>query len=135
MTEGSVNTRLLVAGCVAVMSVALVSAQSGQTARPQARPPAPAQTPAAAAPKATAAAAPDAATQRALVDQYCVTCHNVRLKTANLLLDQLDLSHLGDHAEIAEKVVRKLRAGVMPPTNMKRPDAATMESFIKWMES
>jgi hypothetical protein len=51
------------------------------------------------------------------------------------MLDQLDLAHLGDHAEIGEKVVRKLRAGMMPPTNMKRPDPATMESLIKWMEN
>ena len=47
--------------------------------------------------------APDVAQQRALVDQYCVTCHNAKLKTANLLLDQLDLAHLGDHAEIGGK--------------------------------
>ena len=40
------------------------------------------------------------------------------------MLDQLDLAHLGDHAEIGEKVVRKLRAGMMPPAGMPRPDAA-----------
>jgi hypothetical protein len=82
-----------------------------------------------------AASPADAAAQRALIDQYCVTCHNARLKTANLLLDQLDVAHLGDHAEIGERVVRKLRAGMMPPTGMKRPDAATMDSFIKSMET
>jgi len=75
------------------------------------------------------------ATQRALIDQYCVTCHNAKLKTANLLLDQLDLAHLSANAEVGEKVVRKLRAGMMPPINMKRPDAATMEALIKWMET
>jgi hypothetical protein len=51
------------------------------------------------------------------------------------MLDQLDLAHLSEHAEIGEKVVRKLRAGMMPPTNMKRPDPATMEALIKWMEN
>ena len=61
--------------------------------------------------------------QRAVVDQYCVGCHNAKLKTGNLMLDQLDLAHLGDHAEIGEKVVRKLRAGMMPPSGMPRPDA------------
>jgi cytochrome c551/c552 len=81
------------------------------------------------------AATPDAAAERALVDQYCVTCHNARLKTAGLLLDQLDLAHLGDHAEIGEKVVRKLRAGMMPPTGMRRPDPATRELLITWMEN
>jgi hypothetical protein len=81
------------------------------------------------------AAAPDVAAQRALVDQYCVVCHNARLKTAGLLLDELDLTHLGDHAEIGEKVVRKLRAGMMPPTGMRRPDLITRESLIRWMEN
>jgi mono/diheme cytochrome c family protein len=73
--------------------------------------------------------------QRALVDRYCVVCHNAKLKTANLLLDGLDLARLGDHAEIAEKVVRKLRAGLMPPTGMPRPDPATLESLIRGMEN
>ena len=71
---------------------------------------------------------------RKLLDQYCVTCHNAKTKTANLLLDQLDLSNLDEHVEIAEKVVRKLRAGLMPPTGMVRPDPASMESLIRWME-
>jgi hypothetical protein len=78
--------------------------------------------------------AADAAGQRAIVNQYCVTCHNARLKTANLLLDQLDLADLGAHPDIGEKVVRKLRAGLMPPTNNRRPDPATMESLIRGME-
>jgi hypothetical protein len=76
----------------------------------------------------------DVATQRAVVDEYCVVCHNKTAKTANLQLDQLDLAHLGDHAEIGEKVVRKLRAGMMPPTGMDRPDPATREALISWME-
>ncbi len=126
------NTRLLVAGCVAMMSVALVSAQAGQATRQATAQPKP-QAPA--SPVKSSAPAPDVAAQRALIDQYCVTCHNVRAKTANLMLDQLDVAHLGEHAEIAEKVVRKLRAGMMPPTNMKRPDPATMEALIRWMEN
>jgi hypothetical protein len=63
------------------------------------------------------------------MDQYCVTCHNAKQKTANLLLDQLDLAHLGEHPENGELVVRKLRAGLMPPTGMPRPDRATMDSM------
>jgi mono/diheme cytochrome c family protein len=97
--------------------------------RAQSVPPAP-------APQALSPAhATDATPQRALVDRYCVVCHNAKLKTANLLLDGLDLAHLGDHAEIGEKVVRKLRAGLMPPTGMPRPDPATLESLIRWMET
>src|SRR6266699_3503411 len=106
------------------MSVALVSGQSGQTARG----------PALNATKSPAAAA-GVTTQRALLDRYCVGCHNTKLKTANLLLDQLDLAHLGDDAEIGEKVVRKLRAGMMPPTGMPRPGPAIRESLIRWMEN
>src|SRR5215831_5138293 len=122
------------------MSVALVSAQSGQSVRPSApaaktvTAQAPASPAVVKAKPASTTSAADVATYRALLDQYCVTCHNARLKTANLLLDQLDLAHLSDHAEIGEKVVRKLRAGMMPPTNMKRPDAATLDGFVHWME-
>ena len=123
------NTRLLVAGCVAAVSVALVSGQSSQVAR-QSKPASNPTVQSQAKPQV-----PDVATQRALIDQYCVTCHNAKLKTANLLLDQLDLAHLSANAEVGEKVVRKLRAGMMPPINMKRPDPATMESLIKWMET
>jgi len=125
---------------MALMSVALVSGQTSQTARQSTPAPntgaptqARSQSPASTAKVSTAA--PDASAQRALIDQYCVTCHNARLKTGNLLLDQLDLAHLPQNAEIGEKVVRKLRAGVMPPTNMKRPDAPTMQALIVWMEN
>jgi hypothetical protein len=71
---------------------------------------------------------------RKVMDQYCVTCHNEKTKAGELLLDRLDLSNLDEHTEIGEKVVRKLRAGLMPPTGMPRPDPAAMESFIRWME-
>src|SRR5262245_28193073 len=115
--EGFVNTRLLVAGCAVFMSVVLVSAQPAQVVQ-----------------TAVGTAAHNATTQRALIDQYCVGCHNSRTKTANLMLDQLDLTHLSAHADIGEKIVRKLRAGLMPPTNARRPDPATLETMIRWME-
>jgi len=72
--------------------------------------------------------------QRQLLDHYCVTCHNARLKTANLLLDQLDLTHLGEHAEPAEKIIRRVRAGLMPPAGVKRPDQAALDGLAAWME-
>ena len=127
------KTRLLMAGGVTTLLVAMVSAQSGTPA-----PAAPAKPPVAAAvavPVANVATGADPAAQRAIVNQYCVPCHNARLKTANLLLDQLDLPALGAHADIGEKVVRKLRAGLMPPTGNRRPDAATMESLISGLEN
>jgi hypothetical protein len=78
--------------------------------------------------------ATSAASERALLDQYCVTCHNQRLKTGGLTLDQLDLAQMHEHAEVWEKVVRKLRAGVMPPSGMRRPDPPVMESMITFLE-
>jgi len=111
-----------------VLAVAVVSAQSNAPA-PTVR------ATASTAPSTPGSAAADPATQRAIVNQFCVPCHNARLKTAGLLLDQLDLDHLGEHADIGEKVVRKLRAGLMPPTNNRRPDPATMESLIRGMET
>ena len=81
------------------------------------------------------AAVTSATKQRALLDQYCVTCHNDRMKTANLTLAQLDLATVGDHPELWEKVVRKLRAGVMPPPDVKRPPLAEYEALRDWLEA
>ena len=63
------------------------------------------------------------AQDRQLVDRYCVTCHNQRLKTAGLMLDTLDLAKIPADAETWEKVIVKLRTGAMPPPGMPRPDA------------
>src|SRR5438552_15747649 len=73
--------------------------------------------------------------QRALLDQYCVTCHNDRIKRANLTLEKLDLTTAGDHPELWEKVIRKLRAGVMPPPGMKRPSLKEYEALRDWLEN
>src|SRR5215510_16421293 len=64
-------------------------------------------------------------TERAFLNQYCVGCHNQTAKTAGLMLDQMDLAHVGPNAEVWEKVVRKLRAGMMPPSGARRPEKAT----------
>jgi mono/diheme cytochrome c family protein len=77
----------------------------------------------------------DSAPYRALVDQYCVTCHNARLKTGDLVLERLDMSHVDAEAAIWEKVVRKVRAGVMPPQGARRPDDATTHGLVAWLES
>jgi cytochrome c551/c552 len=73
--------------------------------------------------------------QRAILDQYCVTCHNQKLKTAGLMLDKLDLAQVGEHAEQWEKVVRKLRAGMMPPAGLPRPNAAAYEALTVALEN
>ena len=142
------NTRLFIAGGAAVLVGALVTTQATQSrelqvgsavigtgaAAPMTSSAGRLEPPLVAAQARQAAAGSTPVNARALVDKYCVTCHNARTKTANLLLDQLDMNSLGEHREIAETVVRKMRAGLMPPTNMPRPDPATFESLIRWME-
>ena len=72
---------------------------------------------------------------RALLDRYCVTCHNDRLKTAGLALDTVDVAQVAAHAEVLEKVVRKLRSGQMPPEGRPRPDAADIDTFATALEA
>ena len=72
---------------------------------------------------------------RAVLDQYCVTCHNQTARTAELLLDQADVENIGDGPEVWEKVLKKLRAGAMPPAGMPRPDQATYDSFATYLET
>jgi hypothetical protein len=83
----------------------------------------------------------NATSERALLNQYCVVCHSQNAKKAGLeaaqhiTLDNLDLAQVGEHAESWERVVRKTRAGMMPPAGMRRPDAATFEAMISWLEN
>ena len=86
-------------------------------------------------PQAQAASAASASTpQRALLDRYCVTCHNERLKTGGLTLDTVDVSNVGEAPEVWEKVVQKLRSGMMPPTRRPRPDPEAYDGFRSWLE-
>ena len=73
--------------------------------------------------------------QRALLDRYCVTCHNENLKTAGLTLDTLDVSNVGEAPEVWEKVVFKLRGGMMPPVGRPRPDQQAYDDFASWLET
>jgi mono/diheme cytochrome c family protein len=99
-----------------------MGASSGQAATPR--------------PQATATSTPATADKpRALLDQYCVTCHNDRLKTANLSLQGADLTKVSEHAELWEKVIRKLRAGVMPPPDLPRPSLAEYDGLRDWLEA
>lgn len=83
----------------------------------------------------SAAAPAPVSPQRALVNQYCVGCHNDKLKSGGFSWTKLDVSHPEQNAEEAEKVIRKVRVGLMPPPGMPRPDAATMKSFAAALES
>ena len=69
------------------------------------------------------------------VDKYCVTCHNARLKTGGLQLDNIDYTKIADHAESLEKVVRKLKTGAMPPQGMPRPDRPAQEALVSWLST
>ena len=82
----------------------------------------------------TPGAAP-ALTPRAVLDRYCVTCHSERLRTGGLTLESVDPDRVGDDAEVWEKVVRKLRTGMMPPSPRRRPDAATYASTVSYLET
>jgi mono/diheme cytochrome c family protein len=85
-----------------------------------------------------AAQTPDAeaaTTYRAVLNRYCVTCHNERLKTAGLLLDKADVEHVSVGAEVWEKVIRKLRSVSMPPAGAPRPDKTTYDSFATYLET
>jgi mono/diheme cytochrome c family protein len=88
---------------------------------------------AAPSPQASAAAPAAVPSAQALLDRYCVSCHNDRLQTAGIALSA-GIETPGSDAERWEKVVRKLRAGVMPPPGLPRPDAATYASFIYSLE-
>jgi len=75
-----------------------------------------------------------ASPQKALINQYCVTCHNDRVKTGGLTLADFDPEAASQHAEVAEKVIRKLRGGLMPPAGARRPDGRVAAEFVSFLE-
>ena len=75
------------------------------------------------------------ADQTAVVKQYCVTCHNDRTKAGTLSLVSFDAAKVVDHADVAEKLIRKLRAGMMPPAGAKRPDETTVKALVSALET
>src|SRR5437762_1717205 len=114
---------LWIACACSTFAVAAIATVNGQSVAPR---------PARLVPSSAAASA---IKQRALLDQYCVTCHNDRIKTSNFSLEKLDLATAGDHPEVWERVVRKLRAGVMPPPDIKRPPLAEYEGLRDFLET
>jgi hypothetical protein len=69
------------------------------------------------------------------VNKYCVGCHNEKLKTGGLILENRDTTKIGADAEIWEKVVRKIHGGTMPPLGMPRPDVDTLDNFSSSLET
>ena len=116
---------MLRAPCVIAFCVAVAAAGGGlQAAGP---PEQPAQ-----------AAAVSAASARELLDRYCVTCHNDAQRRRGgvpISLQAADLAAVGADAGVWENVVRKLRAGMMPPAGRPRPDRAAHEGLVAWLEA
>ncbi|MYD88672.1 MAG: DUF1587 domain-containing protein, partial [Acidobacteria bacterium] len=78
------------------------------------------------------------ATHQALLDRYCVACHNERMAdrgTVPFAFDGLDLADVGAGAETWEKVVRKLRLGMMPPAGRPQPERSAHDGFVAWLET
>ena len=104
-------------GIAGLAGLAVAAAGTGVRAQPPAGDPAP------------------AASARATLDRYCVACHNARTLTAGLALDAVDAAHVGADAGVWEKVLRKLRTGMMPPSPRPRPDAATYAALVTYLET
>lgn len=147
--RGSRMKRVLMAGLAVVVCAAALAAQ-GLSGRSPAQPPAPppTRTPAAPAPSAgpapvaprptasrAASAIPTPADQSALVKQYCATCHSDRGKAGGLSLAGFDAATADERSEVSEKIIRKLRAGMMPPAGARRPDAATLDQLATALET
>ena len=114
---------MLAAAALFVFALASVETQTERGVRP-AREPLPAAQGTQAAPGA-----------QAIIDRYCVTCHNARMRTGGLALEGLDVAQAGRQAPTWEKVVRKVRTGMMPPANAPRPDRATLDGFAAAVEA
>src|SRR5215469_9895730 len=88
-----------------------------------------------AAPQATEKQVPSPANpNQALINRYCVTCHNQKLKTAKLSLDVLDLTHPEKDALTWERAIRKLRGGMMPPPGAPRPPLDAVNTLATYLE-
>ena len=115
--------------CVVVAGLSLGVAAQSTPPKPKPRPAVSQSTTA----PTQAAAAPD--TQPVLTKQYCVACHNDKMKTGQLTLASFDPGHPEQNSEIAEKVIRKLRLGMMPPPGARRPDPEAVNTFVASLEA
>src|SRR5688572_28078737 len=69
-----------------------------------------------------------------VVQQYCVACHNDQLLTGNLSLQGYAVEAAPEHAVVSEKMIAKLRAGMMPPPGMIRPGGDTLQQLVETLE-
>jgi hypothetical protein len=95
------------------------------------------QAPAPAPQRAAAKPVASHADYNGLVKRYCVSCHNDRNKdrAGSLTLASFDMAKIGEQADVAERMIRKLQASMMPPPGASRPDAATYQQFITALEN
>jgi hypothetical protein len=123
--------------CVAVATGVVAREQSraatGDAPAAQAAPAT--QTPAARPAPVTPRSSAPVQDHNAVVKQYCVGCHNERSKAGNLVLETFDIAKISDIAPVAEKMVVKLQAGMMPPPGSRRPDEATLSRLVSTIES
>ncbi len=83
-----------------------------------------------------AVAAPvDSKPYRAILDRYCIGCHNTKNKTGGLTLEGVDLSAVPTQSAVWEKVIRKLRANAMPPPGLPRPSPSDRQALVAWLET
>jgi hypothetical protein len=115
---------------IAVWAVLLCVVLAGNL-RSEGQAPSPRPAPAGTQPSAATAVSP----QRALLEQYCLGCHSDQVKAGGLALSALNLDAVDQHADIAEKVIRKLRGGLMPPAGARRPDSQAAAAFVSWLEN
>jgi mono/diheme cytochrome c family protein len=116
---------------------AVLTAQAVPAARSQAQAPAqaPSTRPMAVSHKPAPASAPTASPQPDIVRQYCVGCHSDKGRAGGLTLASFNAAEADQNAEVAEKMIRKLRAGMMPPAGIRRPDPETMNAFVTSLET
>jgi mono/diheme cytochrome c family protein len=107
---------------IALAGVAFVASLTRVSTAPQA----PAVTP---PPQAA-----DGQAQLATIKQYCVTCHNDRTKTGGVSFEGLTAESVGQHGDVFEKAVRKLRGRVMPPPGSRQPEGAAVDALVAWLE-
>src|SRR6267378_2773539 len=130
MTKRFPFARVVTLGSVGVAAAVCVCLQVQASAQQAGR------QPVASSPSSSAdAAVTPASSPRRLLDRHCVTCHNERLKTADLRLDRIDVANPGAEAEVWEKVVRKVHTGTMPPSNMPQLSQDDRRALLVWLET
>jgi hypothetical protein len=131
-----ISTVCLVVGALALSGAAPPLTQQSPAPR---QPPAATEQPPPLTPKSPPtpqSGPPTAPDYTTLVGTYCLTCHNDRLKTAGLSLQNLGMADIPEHAAVWEKVARKLRSGEMPPPNVRaRPDARAARALAAHLEA